>query len=90
MSGSLDTGLAAIGTLAIGQYLGLQVLVWYGFLVIGKVMYGIQVTGKGHTPMGMYGYLDIATVMVIGIVGIGESLRDRQGPQGNQGHRHLR
>ena len=39
-------------------------------------MYGIQVTGEDHTLTAMYGHLDIATVRVFGIVGVGENLRD--------------
>jgi hypothetical protein len=78
MSGFLDTGPVATGILAIGRCWQRQVLVWHGFPVVGKVMHGIQATGEGHTLMGMYGHLDIATLRVIGIVGVGENLRDRR------------
>jgi hypothetical protein len=76
MSGFQDTGPMATGILAIGQYFGPPVEVWYGFLVIGKVVYGIQATGEGDTPMGISGYLDIAIVLVFGILAIGEDLKD--------------
>ena len=66
----------AIGILAIGRYLGRQVLVWHGFMVIGKVLCGIQAIGEGHTPAGMYGRLDIATLVAVGTGAIGEDLQD--------------
>jgi len=70
----------ATGILAIGQYLGHLVLAWCGFMVIGKAPFGIQATGGGRTPAGIYGRPDIATLVVIGTGDIGENLR---------GHRHV-
>jgi len=80
MSGFQDTGTVAIGILAIGPYLERQVLVWLGFMVIGKVLCGIQAIGGGRTPAGIYGRPDIATLMAVGIGAVGEDLR---------GHLHI-
>ena len=78
MSGFQDTGTVAIGILATGQYLRRQVLVWCGFMVTGKVLCGIQAIGEGHTPAGMYGRLDIATLAAVGTGATGEDLQVRQ------------
>jgi hypothetical protein len=74
MNGFQDTGTRAAGVLLIGQELDQWLLGWPGFLVFGKLGFGILASGVVRILEDMDGIQGIGGLVVDGMAGVGTDL----------------